>query len=196
MQTREQMLAVLESWLTSKPNLAVNEYNMGKLVAYFNGKEYSALTPELLDQAESEISDLMYIGKPPVLASKKLPKLFQQSSSAGLTHSAREKAQREAEQQAVTQKKALGVDAPGFKAKNEALKRKFEDLIQNGCLTTTFTGKVDTARTAHKREALSKIKVVAKQRDAEGNEVLLYENMVLQAEDLIGRWEHAKEYSK
>jgi|GEM_PF-4549982 len=188
MQSQQAMQKVLEDWLISKPSLVINEYNMGKLVAYFDGKNHQELTTAMLDEAERNIPDLIYFGRPQPSAPEAPPKLFQQESDGRLTHSARE-AQRLGQREEVA-KAANDITGPIWQAKNSRDKAEYDRLIKDGPITTTPGGRYDAARTEKRRAELLAIKpIYAKQRAADGSSVIIYELMVGKIKEQLHHWE-------
>jgi hypothetical protein len=83
---------------------------------------------------------------------------------------------------------ANDVNSPVFQSRNAEAKAKFEDLVERGPITYR-RNREDRGMTIARREILQKIRVIARQRDADGAEVPLYENMVRLAEEQIRKFE-------
>jgi hypothetical protein len=98
---------------------------------------------------------------------------------------------RKEEKAKVVQLAANDVNSPVFQQRNHEARLRFEDLLERGPISYRGGSRLDRGLTAARREILKKIRVIARQRDAEGAEVALYENMVTQAEEQIRKFEQA-----
>jgi len=81
-----------------------------------------------------------------------------------------------------------GVNHPAFIQKNAEAKAQFEDLVSRGPLTYRCN-REDRAKTEERRGELLSIQVWARQNDKNGKPVLIYSEMVKQAEERIRQFE-------
>jgi hypothetical protein len=120
----------------------------------------------------------------PVKTPRKKQPDFQQSNGG----TERPNHARRAEKAQVVQLAATDVNSPIFQQRNAEAKERFEDLVQRGPITYRFGG-IDRGRTAARRELLQKIRIVARQKDSEGAEVPVYEQMCQKVEEQVRKFE-------
>jgi hypothetical protein len=108
---------------------------------------------------------------------------FQQSNDGGRPNHARRE-----EKAKVVQLAANDVNSPIFQHRNAEAKAQFEDLCERGPISYRH-GRIDRSLTAARREKLVAIRVIAAQRDKEGQQVPIYSKMVEEAQRLVGVFE-------
>jgi hypothetical protein len=108
---------------------------------------------------------------------------FQQSNDGGRSNHARRE-----EKAKVVQLAANDVNSPIFQYRNAEAKAQFEDLCERGPISYRH-GRIDRGLTEARREKLVAIRVIAAQRDKEGQQVPIYSKMLEEAQRLVGVFE-------
>ena len=183
-QDKTEANSIVNKWFQNHADgLLETKFNAVELGNEIARRGHDKITLDNLTEARLALGDAQK-GGVLIYAPKKKQPDFQQSNDGSQKPN---HARREEKVQAV-QLAANDVNSPQFQQRNYEARLRFEDLVERGPISYRHN-REDRGLTAARREILLKIKVVARQRDSEGMQVLLYENMVKQAEEQIRKFE-------
>lgn len=183
-----------------------NPYNRGILIATLRGDAYQrrAINLDLIDEVVSQLGDaadngaLSYPPKTIVIKevikeapAKKARPMVQVQSSSFESHADRMDREAREQQAKIDYQRKLGtVDSPEFKATQARAAAEYKAICSR-----PQAGR-NHALNARRKQELEAIRVVARQRDVNGDEVILWTECLLKAQALQKKWEKESSRSR